>query len=84
MKNPHRIRQEQRQAGWQKTRQSRTKKGRVTETPPNDEILTFTDDTAEKTGMTAIHNRPPWRASSSGRLCQLSTFLLLASNQLPV
>jgi len=25
----------------------------------------FTDDTAEKTGMTTIHNRPPWRASSS-------------------
>jgi len=33
MKNPSQIRQEQRQAGWQKTRQSRTKKGRGNSNP---------------------------------------------------
>jgi hypothetical protein len=69
-----------------KTLSRQKQRSRGNRNPPNDEILTFTDDTAEKTGMTAIHNRPLWRASSSsiGRLCQLSTFLLLASNQLPV
>jgi len=66
-----------------KTLSRQKQRSRGNRNPPNDEILTFTDDTAEKTGsmivpLMCIEFLP------TGRLCQLSTFLLLASNQLPV
>ena len=41
-----------------KTLSRQKQRSRGNRNPPNDEILTFTDDTAEKTGMAAIHDRP--------------------------